>query len=81
MIAYILVGLPIMMMFLANIGGIMADWLTHSYSRFCCRPCRIRRKKSEKDSNEDGDKIIPVGKEEVGFEDYMPTKLVSEVQN
>ena len=45
--AYIIVGLPLMMVFLSNIGNTMASALKMFYSRIGCRWCRIRRKKSE----------------------------------
>ena len=46
-IAYITVGLPVMMVFLAKIGNSMAFALKYLYSRIGCRWCRIRRKKEE----------------------------------
>lgn len=47
LVAYIIVGLPLMMVFLSNIGNSMASGLKLFYSRIGCRWCRIRRKKSE----------------------------------
>ena len=44
---YTIIGLPICMLFLANIGGAMARFLKFSYSRICCMWCRARRKHSE----------------------------------
>ena len=46
-ILYTIIGLPICMLFLANIGGAMARFLKFSYSRICCMWCRARRKHSE----------------------------------
>ena len=46
-VAYITVGLPVMMVFLAKIGNLMAFALKFIYSRIGCRWCRVRRKKSE----------------------------------
>ena len=46
-ILYTIIGLPICMLFLANIGGAMAKFLKFSYSRICCIWCRARRKHSE----------------------------------
>ena len=46
-VAYITVGLPVMMVFLAKIGNSMAFALKFIYSRIGCRWCRVRRKKSE----------------------------------
>lgn len=34
MIVYTVIGLPLTMVFLANIGGKMADFITYVYSRF-----------------------------------------------
>ena len=46
-IGYIVVGLPLMMYCLACIGDPMGNTLLYVYSRFCCRWCRVRRRKSE----------------------------------
>lgn len=85
LIIYVLVGLPLTMVFLANIGNIMANFITYVYSRMCCRWCRVRRKKAEEEDecnpNLDLEKStasfvpesVPVKKEDVGDEPYMPT--------
>ena len=73
LVLYTILGLPMMMVFLANIGGVMAKALKYSYSRFCCRWCRVRRKFEE---NPD-DMEISLKNDEVGQESYMPTDFVS----
>eukprot|EP00095_Tigriopus_kingsejongensis_P009549 maker-scaffold114_size351134-snap-gene-2.15 protein:Tk09549 transcript:maker-scaffold114_size351134-snap-gene-2.15-mRNA-1 annotation:"potassium channel subfamily k member 3-like" len=70
-ILYALIGLPLAMVFLANIGGIMADFITYLYSRGCCRWCRVRRKRSELDNEVDTKPTLKHDK--VGTEEYMPT--------
>ena len=80
LIIYILIGLPLTMVFLANIGNKMADIITYLYSRICCRCCRVRRKKAEADDPEllaemekGGEGPVTVREEHVGDEPYMPT--------
>ena len=34
---YTIIGLPVMMLFLANIGGLLGRVLKYIYSRMCCR--------------------------------------------
>ena len=36
-IIYALVGMPLLMLFLGNIGNLMGDGIKYSYSRICCR--------------------------------------------
>ena len=36
-IIYALVGMPLLMMFLGNVGNAMGDGIKYSYSRICCR--------------------------------------------
>ncbi|CAG0916531.1 unnamed protein product [Notodromas monacha] len=73
-IIYAIIGVPLMLMFLANIGDTMATWLKYTYSRGCCRWCRSRRKESELPpgipKNSRGYRLMD---EEVGPETYMPT--------
>ena len=71
-ILYTLIGLPIMFAFLGKIGGVMAKALKYSYSRLCCRWCRVRRKWEE---DQDG-LTISLKNEDVGEESYMPTDEV-----
>lgn len=74
---YTIFGLPLMMMFLANIGSLMAKVTSYTYSRFCCRWCRVRRKRSELTEEEilEGKKIS-LRDDNVPDEDYMPTGSV-----
>ena len=64
-IGYIVIGLPLMMYCLGRIGGPMGKALTYAYSRFGCRWCRVRRRKSEMvvqrltESENNDDDIIP----------------------
>ena len=64
-IGYIVIGLPLMMYCLGRIGGPMGKALTYAYSRFGCRWCRVRRKKSEMtvqrltESENNNDDIVP----------------------
>ncbi len=36
-VVYTIVGIPIMALFLANIGSLFSKVLTYIYSRICCR--------------------------------------------
>lgn len=80
-VLYAIGGIPLLLLFLANIGDVMARAFTYSYSRFCCHWCRMRRKKSE---YRRGDDYLPVPKEvlrtvateKVGPEAYMPTDTI-----
>ena len=36
-IIYALVGMPLLMLFLGNVGNAMGDGIKYSYSRMCCR--------------------------------------------
>ena len=44
---YTVFGLALMMLFLANIGNMMARTIKRSYSRLACRWCRVRRRWSQ----------------------------------
>ena len=61
-----------MMVFLANIGGSMANVLKYTYSRICCRWCRARRKMEENTETD----VVSLKTDKVGQETYMPTDLV-----
>lgn len=71
MIIYTILGLPLMMLFLANIGNGMANCVKYSYSRLACRMCRVRRRQTE--LGQEVTKTNRVSKDLVGKEDYMPT--------
>ncbi|GAB6032400.1 hypothetical protein CHUAL_011038 [Chamberlinius hualienensis] len=76
-ILYAVLGIPLLFLFLANIGDIMAKSFKFGYSRFCCRWCRSRRKISEYRKGDDSI-IVPrchmrLANEKVGVEEYMPT--------
>ncbi|XP_018007165.1 potassium channel subfamily K member 18 isoform X2 [Hyalella azteca] len=73
-IIYACLGVPIMLVFLANIGDFLANAFRYVYSRGCCVVCRIIRKKSE--VKKSGQKPKSVFKEVVGNEPYMPTQEV-----
>ncbi|CAM1318757.1 Uncharacterised protein g7024 [Pycnogonum litorale] len=79
-ILYAIIGIPLLLVFLANIGDGMAKAFRYSYSRLCCRWCRSRRKNSEyselSDSKKAKKKANGLNEESVGNEDYMPTNKV-----
>ena len=75
-ILYTIIGLPITMVFLANIGGAMANALKYTYSRLCCRWCRVKRKYSEFKGNGNEDSKPSLNSDLVGEEEYMPTETV-----
>ena len=76
-VLYAIFGLPIIMIFLGNIGGVMAKSLKYIYSRLCCRWCRARRKVAEFMGRNEEIGQFRLRDEEVGQEDYMPTDFVS----
>ncbi|XP_050690481.1 TWiK family of potassium channels protein 7-like isoform X2 [Eriocheir sinensis] len=75
-ILYSVVGIPLLLVFLANIGDFLANSFRYIYSRCCCRWCRVRRKLSELRK---GNKLKKgdLRKETVGDEKYMPTQMVT----
>ncbi|GFQ81390.1 TWiK family of potassium channels protein 7 [Trichonephila clavata] len=46
-ILYSLIGIPLTLIFLANIGDLMASVFRYAYSRLCCRWCRGTRRRYE----------------------------------
>ncbi|CAB4068741.1 unnamed protein product [Lepeophtheirus salmonis] len=68
---YVVLGLPIMMLFLGNIGGSLAEVTKFIYSRCCCRWCRVRRKVEEEE-----EPLVSLRKDVYGIEDYMPSNEV-----
>ncbi|KAG1709817.1 TWiK family of potassium channels protein 7 [Nymphon striatum] len=74
---YATVGIPLMLVFLANIGDGMAKAFRYAYSRMCCRWCRSKRKQSEfSQFGKNKKKVKSLSEEMVGDEDYMPTNKV-----
>ncbi|CAB4062937.1 unnamed protein product [Lepeophtheirus salmonis] len=51
-IFYSLIGIGLLLVFMANIGDLMANAFKYLYSRCCCRWCRVRRKQSENSSDQ-----------------------------
>ena len=76
-VLYAIMGLPIILIFLGNIGGLMAKTLKYIYSRFCCRWCRARRKVAEFLGKNEEIGHFSIRDDEIGQEDYMPTDFVS----
>jgi len=74
-IGYSLFGIPLLVIFMTQIGDWMATSFRWLYSRALCRWCRARRRDSELPPGEDR-KEKGIAKDEVGKERYMPTDLV-----
>lgn len=79
---YAIIGIPLLLLFLANIGDVMATAFKITYSRMCCRWCRSRRKISEYRKGYDESLVVPrpfqrVAEDVVGDEEYMPTAEVN----
>lgn len=74
-IAYALIGMPLLLVFMKDIGDLMADGVRYLYSRMCCRWCRVRRRDAELPPGVDR-KSKSIMHDEVGKEAYMPTDLV-----
>ncbi|XP_076053851.1 TWiK family of potassium channels protein 7-like [Oratosquilla oratoria] len=75
-IIYAIIGCPLLLVFLANIGDAMANSFVYIYSRCCCRMCRARRYDSElpPDVSKKNKRLLI--DDIVGKEDYMPTNEV-----
>ncbi|XP_063610615.1 TWiK family of potassium channels protein 7-like [Penaeus indicus] len=74
-IFYNVIGIPLLLVFLANIGDFLANTCRYLYSRLCCRWCRIRRRISEQKKGKTVEKRS-LWKDDVGFETFMPTNSV-----
>ncbi|XP_037080376.1 TWiK family of potassium channels protein 7-like [Pollicipes pollicipes] len=72
-ICYAMIGTPLLLVFLANVGDSMASAFTLTYSRVCCRWCRARRYQAEAGF---GKKVRRLVNDQVGHEAYMPTAQV-----
>ncbi|XP_037074693.1 potassium channel subfamily K member 18-like [Pollicipes pollicipes] len=72
-VSYAMIGTPLLLVFLANIGDGMASVFTYTYSRLCCRWCRSTRYQSERVA---GKKTKRLSDDTVGKEPYMPTDEV-----
>ena len=72
---YTVFGLALMMLFLANIGNMLARAIKTGYSRLACRWCRVRRRWSQHPEGADTppDRI----KEDVVGPEVRPSKLKS----
>jgi len=76
-IVYALIGMPLLVMFLNNVGEAMADGIKYSYSRICCRWCRVKRLVSERLPGASLRKARKLRDEVYGSETYMPTNQIS----
>jgi len=74
-ILYSLIGIPLLLVFMSQIGDWMAISFRWLYSRILCRWCRARRRDSELPPSVDR-RSRGIGFDEVGKERYMPTDLV-----
>ncbi|KAF8789188.1 TWiK family of potassium channels protein 7 like protein [Argiope bruennichi] len=80
-ILYSLIGIPLTLIFLANIGDLMASFFRYAYSRLCCRWCRGTRRRCEYPPEavaQMGGRLPPLSSDVVGEETYMPTSQDSE---
>jgi len=74
-IFYSLIGIPLLLVFMTQIGDWMAVTFRWLYSRILCRWCRARRRDSELPPGIDR-RAKGLAFDEVGKERYMPTDLV-----
>ena len=65
------------MLFLGNIGNAFGDGIKYTYSRLCCRWCRVRRRMSERLPGQSLRHCKKVIDDDIGHEDYMPTDEIS----
>ncbi|XP_023347171.1 TWiK family of potassium channels protein 7 [Eurytemora carolleeae] len=75
-IPYTMIGMPLLFVFLGNIGAVMAELLKLGYSRLCCRWCRARRLVSERPPGQSSRKAKKLIHDIVGEEEYMPTSEI-----
>jgi potassium channel subfamily K protein len=52
-IAYAVLGIPLMLLCLANIGDVMADIFRYVYSKICCCGCCRKKRKKNEDNMEE----------------------------
>ncbi|XP_069949679.1 TWiK family of potassium channels protein 7-like isoform X2 [Cherax quadricarinatus] len=74
-ILYSVVGIPMLLVALANVGECLADACRYIYSRMCCRWCRVKRKFSELKKKTPQKGFL--WNDDVGYESYMPTQKVN----
>jgi len=74
-ILYSLIGIPLLLVFMSQIGDWMATSFRWVYSRLMCRWCRARRRDAELPPNVDR-RTKGISFDEIGKERYMPTDLV-----
>ncbi|KAK7085833.1 Ion channel, partial [Halocaridina rubra] len=72
-IIYAIIGCPLFLVFLGNLGGSMAETFIYIYSRWCCRSCRSRRNLEELPPNASKKQRKLLIDDDIGQEDYMPT--------
>ncbi|XP_042221495.1 TWiK family of potassium channels protein 7-like [Homarus americanus] len=75
-ILYNVIGIPLLLIFLANIGDFLANSCRYLYSRVCCRWCRFRRRLAETRAGKTVEKRS-LWKDDVGYEKYMATEKVN----
>nr|XP_027232956.1 TWiK family of potassium channels protein 7-like [Penaeus vannamei] len=75
-IIYAIIGCPLLLVFLGNLGNSMAESFTYIYSRCCCRWCRSVRNLSELPPRASKKQRKLLIDDEVGKEEYMPTEHV-----
>jgi len=76
-ILYALIGIPLLLVFTAQIGDLMAESFRWMYSRICCRWCRVRRRDNELPPTVARSKEIRIKTDDIGKEMYMPTDKVN----
>jgi len=76
---YSLIGIPLLLVFMAQIGDMMANAFRWLYSRCCCRWCRVARRSAELPPDVPRKRSSGKGllKDETGKESYMPTNRVN----
>ena len=68
---YSIVGIPLLLVFMADIGDLMAHGVRYSYSRLCCRWCRVQRRDQELPPDaERSRKVAGLNTDEIGKERY-----------
>ncbi|XP_045121726.1 TWiK family of potassium channels protein 7-like [Portunus trituberculatus] len=76
-IFYALIGCPLLLIFLGNLGNSIAETFIFIYSRICCRWCRSRRIEEELPPHASKKQRKLLVDDEVGKEEFMPTEFLN----
>ena len=73
-IAYAILGIPLMLLFLANIGDVLADFFKFFYTKICCCGCCRRKEKNKVDQVDNNSQNPNAWRTETSGEPTPPSK-------